>query len=71
MERVLSTSIEAGDALGRRGADVVSAVLWKGDRPVGEFLVGCLSWWIEGICGGVQEGVGVGMARIGGGCGDV
>lgn len=68
-ERVLVTGIEAADALGRRGADVVSTLLWKGDRRVGDLRVGGLSWWVDGICGGFQEGVGVGMARIGEGCG--
>lgn len=59
------TGIEAADAVGRRGADIARAVLWKGDRRVGELLVGGVWWWVDGICGGVQEGVGVGMARIG------
>lgn len=59
------TGIEAVDALGRRGSDVVSAVPWRGDRRLGELLVGGVRWWVDGICGGVQEGVGVGMARIG------
>lgn len=56
-EWVLVTGIEA--------VDVVRAVVWKGDRRMAEFLVGGVWWWVDGICGGVQEGVGVGMARIG------
>lgn len=59
------TGIDVADALGKRGADAMSAVLWKGDRRVVELLVGGVCWWVDGICGGVQEGVGVGMASIG------
>ena len=40
-------------------------VLKSGDgRRLGEFLVGRLRWWVDGICGGVQEGVGIGLGRI-------
>lgn len=60
-ERVLVGGIEAADALG----DVVNGVLWKGNGRVGNILAGAVGWWVDGICGGVQEGVGVGMARIG------
>lgn len=31
----------------------------------GDLLGKMLGWWVKGICGGLQEGVGVGMARIG------
>lgn len=31
----------------------------------GNLLGKMLGWWFQGICGGLQEGVGVGMARIG------
>lgn len=63
------SGIEAADALGRRAAGVASVVLWTGDGRVAELLVGGVGWWIDGICGGVQEGVGVGMTMIGEGRG--
>lgn len=59
------TGIEAADVMGKRGVDVVRAVLWRRDRRVGDLLIGGMWWWVDGIWGGVQEGLGVGMARIG------
>lgn len=41
---------------------MVSGVL-RGGR--GDLLGKMLGWWFRGICGGLQEGVRVGMARIG------
>ena len=41
---------------------MVSGVLGGGR---GHLLGKMLGWWVQGILGGLQEGVGVGMARIG------
>ncbi|MCJ1461719.1 hypothetical protein MMC07_000317 [Pseudocyphellaria aurata] len=64
-EWILVTGIEAADLMGKRGADVLRAVLWRRDRRVSDLLVAGMLWWVDGIWGGVQEGLGVGMARIG------
>ena len=37
--------------------------IFRGGR--GDLLRKMFEWWVRGICGGLQEGVGVGMARIG------
>lgn len=64
------SGIDAADALGKKAADMASVVLWTtGDRRLGELLLRGVGWWIEGICGGVREGVGVGMAMVGEGMG--
>lgn len=54
------------------GVEVADGLLgmmngWLGEGR-GDLLGKVLGWWVKGICGGLQEGVGVGMARIG--CGE-
>lgn len=57
-ERVLKGGVEVLDRL----LGLVNGVLGEGR---GYLLGKMLGWWVRGICGGFQEGVGVGMARIG------
>lgn len=57
-ERALKGGMEVVDGL----LGMVSGVLRGGK---GNLLGKMLGWWVRGICGGLQEGVGVGMARIG------
>lgn len=64
-ERILSGSIDTVDTLGKRGLSVSEAVLGIGDGRVGQLMVWMASWLVEGITGGIHEGLGKGMVIIG------
>jgi hypothetical protein len=64
-ERVLSGSIETVDTLGKTGLGISAAVLGMGDGKVGQMMADLASWIVEGVTGGIHEGVGEGMAIIG------
>lgn len=56
-ERVLAQGIETG----RRGVDVAGGILAMGDGKVGKYA----AWVVEGVMGGIYEGLGEGMAIVG------
>ncbi|KAF1981461.1 hypothetical protein K402DRAFT_398549 [Aulographum hederae CBS 113979] len=64
-ERVISSSMNTVDGLGRRGAEVTSAIYAMNDGKVGQALNAMAIWWIRGLAGGIHEGVGEGMAILG------
>jgi hypothetical protein len=64
-ERALGGSIATMDALGKRGLLVSEAVLGMSDGRVGRMVADVTSWLIDGITGGIHEGLGQGMVIIG------
>ncbi|MCJ1258331.1 hypothetical protein MMC24_006164 [Lignoscripta atroalba] len=64
-EKILSSSIDAADQVGKRSFSIMESVLRAGNGKLGESLAGMLAWWVEGISGGVHEGIGAGMAIVG------
>ena len=44
--------------------NVAGMVLGAGNGRVGGFILGALAWWVEGISGGIHEGLGEGMAIV-------
>jgi hypothetical protein len=64
-ERVVSGSISTVDTLGKRGVLFSEAVLNIGDGRVGQLLAQGASWLVEGVAGGIQDGLGEGMVIIG------
>lgn len=64
-EKVLSGSISAVDMLGRRGIILSEAVLGMGDGKMAQVLAHIASWLVEGVAGGIQDGLGEGMVIIG------
>jgi hypothetical protein len=61
-EKVLASSIETVDGLGRIGMRGGGAIWGSGlALGVGE----AVNWIMEGVSGGIQEGLGEGMARVG------
>lgn len=64
-ERIFAASIDAVDGLGHFGVNAVDLLLHSGNGRVGELLAACLVWWVEGISGGVKEGVDEGMVMFG------
>ncbi|KZF25156.1 hypothetical protein L228DRAFT_265630 [Xylona heveae TC161] len=64
-ERLLHTSLDTVDSIGRRGVEFGGAVSKMGDGRVGQVINDLASWWVQSIAGGIYEGVGEGMVILG------
>ncbi|PKY09130.1 hypothetical protein P168DRAFT_287203 [Aspergillus campestris IBT 28561] len=64
-ERVFSTALGAADHLGKGGCNLGSRVMTMQEGKLGAKVSGAAAWWMEGVAGGVCEGVGEGMAILG------
>ena len=63
-ERLFAAALDITDQMGKKGLGIVGAVLNGGNGKVGALLAGTCAWWIDGISGGIHEGLGEGMAII-------
>ncbi|KAJ5711955.1 hypothetical protein N7488_006111 [Penicillium malachiteum] len=64
-QRLVTTTLDAADGLGKKGFDIGTAVCRFNEGRVGMAVGNLLSWWVEGIAGGIYEGVGEGMMHLG------
>jgi hypothetical protein len=64
-EKLFSQGIETVDSLGKTGMSFTSAIYGMGDGKVGKMITQTAAWFLEGITGGIHEGVGEGMVIIG------
>jgi hypothetical protein len=64
-EKMLSQSIETVDMVGKKGVGIAGAVFGMGDGKVGQLIADAMSWFVEGVTGGIHDGVGEGMAIMG------
>jgi len=64
-EKVLSQGIETIDSLGKRGLNFTTALYGMGDGKVGQMITRTAAWFVEGVTGGIHEGVGEGMVIMG------
>ncbi|KAJ5088634.1 hypothetical protein N7456_012250 [Penicillium angulare] len=64
-QRIVATTLDAADELGKRSAGIGSTASKLNEGRLGAALGTFVSWWIEGIAGGVYEGVGEGMVHLG------
>jgi hypothetical protein len=64
-ERIVTTTLDAADGLGKSGVNTGSAVCKFNEGRVGAAVGNLAAWWIEGVAGGVYEGVGEGMIHLG------
>ncbi|PLN83462.1 hypothetical protein BDW42DRAFT_164962 [Aspergillus taichungensis] len=64
-ERVFSTALGAADHLGKGGCNLGSRVMTMQEGKLGAKVSEAAAWWMEGVAGGVCEGVGEGMAILG------
>lgn len=64
-EKLLSQSIETVDSIGKRGISLTGAIYGMGDGKVGQAITGTAAWFVEGVTGGIHEGVGEGMVIVG------
>jgi hypothetical protein len=64
-ERIVTTTLDAADGLGKSSLNIGSAVFKLNEGKVGTAVGNLAAWWVEGIAGGVYEGVGEGMMHLG------
>lgn len=64
-EKLFSQGIETVDSLGKTGMSLTTAIYGMGDGKVGQMITHTAAWLVEGITGGIHEGVGEGMVIIG------
>jgi hypothetical protein len=64
-EKLFSQGIETVDILGKTGMSFTNAIYGMGDGKVGQMITQTAAWFLEGIAGGIHEGVGEGMVIIG------
>ncbi|TVY51651.1 hypothetical protein LCER1_G006161 [Lachnellula cervina] len=64
-EKVLSQGIETVDTIGKQSLTLTSAICGMGDGKVGQMITQSAAWVVEGVTGGIHEGVGEGMAIVG------
>ena len=57
-EKTLALGIGAADTAGRRSLEIL------GTAAENKLMVGAVQYCVEGICGGLTEGLGVGMKVI-------
>lgn len=64
-ERVIATVLGFADGLGKSGARVGTAAYQINETRVGAAMGSLAAWWVEGVAGGIYEGVGEGMMHLG------
>jgi len=64
-EKVLSQSIDTVDVLGKQSLSVTSAIYGMGDGKVGQAIMDAATWFVEGVTGGIHDGLGEGMVIMG------
>ena len=57
-EKVISFSLAAADTLGKRSIALASTAMTN------KLILGAVTYWVDGICGGLDEGLGEGMKVI-------
>ena len=63
-ERLLTASLDTMGQMGRKGFGVALTLVNSGNGRVGSILTGAFAWWIEGVSGGIHDGVGEIMALV-------
>ncbi|KAJ5788933.1 uncharacterized protein N7518_005944 [Penicillium psychrosexuale] len=63
--RIMTITLEAADGLGKGGVNIGAAVSKFNEGRIGAALTNFAVWWMEGVAGGIYEGVGEGMIHLG------
>lgn len=61
----MNTTLDAADGLSKGSFSVGSVVFNRNEGRVGTAASNLAAWWIEGVAGGIYEGVGEGMVQLG------
>ncbi|TEY38171.1 hypothetical protein BOTCAL_0492g00080 [Botryotinia calthae] len=64
-EKVLSKGIVTVDTIGKSGLAVTSAVYGMSDGKVGQAITDAVAWVVEGVTGGLHDGVSEGLMMLG------
>ncbi|QSZ29186.1 hypothetical protein DSL72_003697 [Monilinia vaccinii-corymbosi] len=64
-EKVLSRGIVTVDTFGKSSLAITGAIYGMGDGKVGQALTEAAAWVVEGVAGGVHEGVSEGLVILG------
>ncbi|KAL4809229.1 hypothetical protein BDV18DRAFT_156986 [Aspergillus unguis] len=64
-ERVTGLTLYVAEKVGRGGVNLGNVVLSMYDGRPGSAVSGAAGWWLEGVAGGIYEGLGEGMAILG------
>lgn len=64
-EKILATSVNSGERIGRLWWDILQVISKLPDKKLAAMLASILLWWVQGISGGIHEGIGEGMSIIG------
>jgi hypothetical protein len=65
-EKFLTRSITTVDSLGKHSLALTAAIYGIGDGRVGQALTDIATWVVDGITGGIHDGLGEGLAILGG-----
>ena len=57
--------VNAGERIARLWCDILYVISKIPDKKLVAMLAGILLWWVQGISGGIHEGIGEGMSIIG------
>ncbi|KAI9833777.1 MAG: hypothetical protein M1819_003510 [Sarea resinae] len=66
-ERLVAAGADTMDKVSKRSLELGTAVLQMGDGKVGQTLNELAIWWLEGVAGGICQGIGEGMIILGNG----
>lgn len=64
-KRFASQTWSTANAIGKRTVSTANMVCTWNDGHVGETLESLVTWWIQGVAGGLCEGMGEGMEALG------
>ena len=65
LEKILESSVNTGEKIAKLWWDILHMISKIPDKNVVATLASFLLWWVQGISGGIQEGIGEGMKIIG------
>lgn len=64
-ERFITATLDVADGLGKTGIDAGNSVCRFNESKIGVAVGNLAAWWVEGIAGGIYDGVGEGMMQLG------
>ena len=65
VRRLFSKSVEAIDTIGRKGVRLSQTVYQMNDGKVGQAINDLTFWWVQGLAGGIQQGIIEGVGILG------
>lgn len=63
-QKVLASSIDLADMFGKQSLAITTALYGMGNGKVGEILTELCRWVVEGVTGGIHDGIGEGLSIV-------